>query len=193
MIRRSGLSSASTTRRPTLSGSARLLLLFVIVAIAGAEASSPKFFTGGHAERFPQGRSREPVNRQPRSAAARRRDRGCLRDGFAVHLGDRSRQRRVVVRRHRQRRPRVQDRRARQGHVVLRRGGTRSARARSGARRRPLCRHLARREDLQAGSERQADDLLRAWRTLYLGARHGCQRVSVCGDRREGRHLSHLP
>ena len=100
------------------------------LAIAGVAARLlAQVLPGGDAGRLPQGRRREPVDRQPRPADARPRDRAGLRDGRAVSLGDGARRRRLAVRRHRQRRPRVPDRRAGQGRVVLRRRRARGARA----------------------------------------------------------------
>ena len=79
--------------------------------------------------RLPEGRRREPLDRQPRAAGARARHRAGLRNAVAVSVDGRARARRIALHRHRQRRRVFRVDAARQGRAVLRRGGARGPRA----------------------------------------------------------------
>ena len=92
-----------------------------LVALPSAARLVAEVLPGRDAGRLPQGRRREPVDRQPRPADARAGDRARLRDGGAVSLGDGAGARRLALRRHRQRRQGLPRRPAGQGLAVLRR------------------------------------------------------------------------
>ena len=126
---------------------------------------------GRDAERLPQGRRREPVDRQPRPArrsarspswSTRRRRRSCGRwspapDGtLFVGTGNEGKVFRVDPQG--------------KGSLFFDSAELEVHALALGAERRPLRRHLARRQDLQGRSQRHGDDVLRRRRQVHLGA-----------------------